>query len=39
MSAVSAHRKPPRVGDTPWVRRSLIAFVLVIGAFLVVAPF
>ncbi|QCI99974.1 sulfate ABC transporter permease subunit CysW [Agrobacterium larrymoorei] len=38
MSAVSAHRKPPRVGDTPWVRRSLIAFVLVIGAFLVVAP-
>ncbi|WHA43001.1 sulfate ABC transporter permease subunit CysW [Agrobacterium larrymoorei] len=38
MSAVSAHRKPPRVGDTPWVRRSLIAFVIAIGAFLVVAP-
>ncbi|MDQ1184297.1 sulfate ABC transporter permease subunit CysW [Agrobacterium larrymoorei] len=38
MSAVSSRRKPPRVGDTPWVRRSLIAFVLIIGAFLVVAP-
>ena len=38
MSAISSHRKPPRVGDAPWVRRSLIAFVLVIGAFLVVAP-
>jgi len=38
MSAVSSRRKPPRVGDAPWVRRSLIAFVLIIGAFLVVAP-
>ncbi|MDR6100258.1 sulfate transport system permease protein [Agrobacterium larrymoorei] len=38
MSAVFSRRKPPRVGDTPWVRRSLIAFVLIIGAFLVVAP-
>lgn len=34
MSAISSHRKPPRVGDAPQVRRSLIAFVLVIGAFL-----
>ncbi|KAA3501650.1 sulfate ABC transporter permease subunit CysW [Rhizobium rhizogenes] len=38
MSAFSQHRKPPRVGDANWVRRSLIAFVLVIGALLVVAP-
>lgn len=38
MSAHYNHRKPPRVGDTPWVRRGLIAFVLIIGAFLVVAP-
>lgn len=38
MSAVSSHRKPPRVGDSPLVRRSLISFVLVIGALLVLAP-
>ena len=38
MSAYSNHRKPPRVGDAPWVRRGLIAFVLITGAFLVVAP-
>ena len=38
MSAHSARRKPPRVGDAPLVRRSLIAFVLIIGALLVVAP-
>ena len=38
MSAHSARRKPPRVGDAPFVRRSLIAFVLIIGALLVVAP-
>ena len=31
-------RKPPRVGDTPAVRRTLLAFVLVVGAFLVLAP-
>lgn len=31
-------RKPPRVGDSPAVRRFLIAFVLVTGAVLVVAP-
>ena len=35
MSAVSSHRKPPRVGDAPLVRRSLIGFVLVMGALLV----
>lgn len=38
MSAHANHRKPPRVGDAPWVRRGLIAFVLIIGAVLVVAP-
>ncbi|MGV1751790.1 sulfate ABC transporter permease subunit CysW [Agrobacterium sp. CG674] len=38
MSAHSNHRKPPRVGDAPWVRLGLIAFVLITGAFLVVAP-
>lgn len=38
MSGVSSHRKPPRVGDAPLVRRSLIAFVLIIGTLLVVAP-
>lgn len=38
MSAHSRHSKPPRVGDAPWVRRGLIAFVLITGAFLVVAP-
>ncbi|TBN15166.1 sulfate ABC transporter permease subunit CysW [Agrobacterium cavarae] len=38
MSAISSRRKPPRVGDAPWVRRSLVGFVLIIGAFLVVAP-
>lgn len=30
--------RPPRVGDRPAVRRSLIAFVLLTGAVLVVAP-
>ena len=37
---MSAHlrRKPPRVGDTPAVRRTLLAFVLVVGAFLILAP-
>lgn len=38
MSTIASRRKPPRVGDTPWVRRSLIGFVLITGAFLVVAP-
>ena len=38
MSAASHSRKPPRVGDAPAVRRTLIAFVLVVGALLVLAP-
>ncbi len=29
---------PPRVGDRPAIRRSLIGFVLITGAFLVLAP-
>ena len=37
MSAIR-RRKPPRVGDTPAVRRTLIASVLIVGAFLVLAP-
>ena len=31
-------KKPPRVGDSPLVRRTLIGFVLLFGALLVVAP-
>ncbi len=31
-------RKPPRVGDTAAVRRTLIASVLIVGAFLILAP-
>ena len=31
-------RRPPRVGDSPAVRRTLIGFVLVLGALLVLAP-
>ncbi|MCR5856704.1 sulfate ABC transporter permease subunit CysW [Mesorhizobium sp. J428] len=38
MSAVTSRRKPPRIGDSPAVRRGLIGFVLVVGAFLVLAP-
>lgn len=38
MSHSLSHRKPPRVGDSPMIRRTLIAFVLIIGAILVVAP-
>ncbi|MBL8578171.1 MAG: sulfate ABC transporter permease subunit CysW [Mesorhizobium sp.] len=37
MSAPS-RRKPPRVGDSPAIRRMLIASVLVVGAILVLAP-
>ena len=36
--AGARHRKPPRVGDAPWVRRALLTFVLFFGAILVVAP-
>jgi sulfate transport system permease protein len=31
-------KRPPRVGDNPAIRRTLIAFVLVLGALLVLAP-
>jgi len=37
MSAAKPH-KPPRVGDTPAVRRTLIGVVLLLGAVLVLAP-
>lgn len=37
MSAEKRH-KPPRVGDSPAVRRTLIGIVLVFGALLVLAP-
>lgn len=32
------HRKPPRVGDHPLFRRTLIGIVLVLGALLILAP-
>ncbi|SEH21443.1 sulfate ABC transporter permease subunit CysW [Rhizobium sp. NFR12] len=38
MSAVSPHRKPPRVGDNTVFRRTLIGIVLVLVAFVIVAP-
>ena len=38
MSAVSPHRKPPRVGDNTVFRRALIGIVLVLVAFVIVAP-
>lgn len=38
MSAVSSHRKAPRVGDNTVFRRSLIGIVLVLVAFVIVAP-
>ncbi len=38
MSNHSARRKPPRVGDNPAFRRSLIGIVLLIGVFMVLAP-
>jgi sulfate transport system permease protein len=38
MSAVSSHRKPPRVGDNMVFRRTLIGIVLVLVAFVIVAP-
>ena len=31
-------KKPPRVGDTPAVRRTLLGFVLIGGVFLILAP-
>ena len=38
MSARDIRRKPPRVGDSPAIRRSLIAFVLIFGAIFVMGP-
>ncbi|MBD8661997.1 sulfate ABC transporter permease subunit CysW [Rhizobium sp. CFBP 8752] len=38
MSAVSSHRKPPRVGDNKVFRRTLIGIVLVLVGFVIVAP-
>jgi sulfate transport system permease protein len=38
MSLPSRATKPPRVGDGPLFRRLLIGIVLVIGAFLILAP-
>jgi sulfate/thiosulfate transport system permease protein len=38
MSNHSTRRKPPRVGDNPVFRRSLIGIVLLLGVFLVLAP-
>ncbi len=36
--AHTASRKPPRVGDSPIFRRSLIGVVLILGALLILAP-
>ncbi|AYD02391.1 sulfate ABC transporter permease subunit CysW [Neorhizobium sp. NCHU2750] len=38
MSALSNRRKPPRVGDNPVFRRVLIGIVLILVAFVIVAP-
>jgi sulfate/thiosulfate transport system permease protein len=38
MSAHSTGRKPPRVGDNPLFRRFMIGSVLIVGAFLILAP-
>jgi len=38
MSAVSSHRKPPRVGDNTLFRRTLIGIVVVLVGFVIVAP-
>ncbi|NGR08428.1 sulfate ABC transporter permease subunit CysW [bacterium SGD-2] len=35
---MTKRHKPPRVGDSPVVRRSLIAFVLLVGALIIGAP-
>ncbi|SFB18676.1 sulfate transport system permease protein [Rhizobium sp. NFR07] len=37
-ASVSTRRKPPRVGDTPVFRRTLIGIVLFLVAFVIVAP-
>lgn len=38
MSTIQTHRKPPRVGDAPLFRRLLIGIVLVLVAFIILAP-
>ncbi|MGE7367505.1 sulfate ABC transporter permease subunit CysW [Neorhizobium sp. NPDC001467] len=38
MSSLPSHKKPPRVGDNPIFRRMLIGIVLVLVAFVIVAP-
>lgn len=38
MGAIRTGRKPPRVGDGSFFRRTLIGIVLVLGAFLILAP-
>ncbi|WP_137131423.1 sulfate ABC transporter permease subunit CysW [Rhizobium sp. FY34] len=38
MSQTTSRKKPPRVGDNPLFRRSLIGIVLVLGALLILAP-
>jgi sulfate transport system permease protein len=38
MSALSTRKKPPRVGDNPIFRRVLIGIVLVLVAFVIIAP-
>ncbi len=38
MSATPKRRKPPRVGDGTLFRRLLIGIVLIVGAFLILAP-
>jgi sulfate transport system permease protein len=38
MSNLSTRRKPPRVGDAPLFRRSLIGIVFVLVAFVIIAP-
>ncbi|MBL8582648.1 MAG: sulfate ABC transporter permease subunit CysW [Rhizobiaceae bacterium] len=38
MAAARASTRPPRVGDSPSVRRALIGVVLVVGALFILAP-
>lgn len=34
----ASRKKPPRVGDAPAIRRALLAFVLIVGALVILAP-
>ena len=38
MSVADTRKKPPRVGDSPAIRNSLIAFVVIFGAIFVMGP-